>query len=308
MENEPLGLNEQHQNLIRNYLKFNKFGRQKHLKFIELSFCDVVDQLDEPTYTKDEVVELFEKLKELVSDEVTSESISNAHMNVLLIKQMLNQAEKWHLRMTLDFSEIQDRDLLEKVRKIEESDGKLNLPVRLLPLDDGSGSVVDLLRREIENLQVDKDRLQAQLTEAENQLDGLQSEKERINHLCEVKEKELVELKDKSSLLADSKAEKPETEKSDSEQLLGEYEKVLSEQLSVELESMRQEYLKVQSQLTLAEQELERKFNQTTAYSNMKAIIAKKNDLVRELRNQLNNLQRIPQTTENGAIEDDVEE
>lgn len=62
------------------------------------------------------------------------------------------------------------RDLLEKVRKIEESDGKLNLPVRLLPLDDGSGSVVDLLRREIENLQVDKDRLQAQLTEAENQV------------------------------------------------------------------------------------------------------------------------------------------
>lgn len=69
----------------------------------------IVLRLNEPTYTKYEVEELFDKLKELVSGEVASEAISSSHMNVLLLTQMLTQAEKWHLHMTLDFSEIQNR-------------------------------------------------------------------------------------------------------------------------------------------------------------------------------------------------------
>ncbi|KAF6206361.1 hypothetical protein GE061_017594 [Apolygus lucorum] len=293
MDGEAFGLNDQHQSLINNYLKFNKHERQKHLKFLELSFQDVVNQLNEPTYTKDEVEALFEQLKDLVSGEVTSESISTAHMNVLLLTQMLTQAEKWHLVMTLDFSEIQNRELLEKVKIMEESDGKLTLPVRLQPLDDNSGSV-ELLRNEIERLLKSNQALESKLSDTQSQLEDLQGEEKRINQLCELKEKELIELKEKSTILSDPPEETEDKEKSDSEKLLGEYEKVLSEQLGLELESMRQEFLKVQSQLTLAEQELERKFNQTAAFSNMKSIIAKKNDQVKELRNQLNNLQRNP--------------
>ncbi|XP_073971633.1 leucine zipper transcription factor-like protein 1 isoform X1 [Rhodnius prolixus] len=291
MLKETLGLNEQHQGIIRSYIKFARHQRGQNLKFIDMTFQDVIDsRLLEDTYTKDEVEELINNMKDVVSGEVAGELMDVSHINVLLFTQLLSQAEKWHLRMKVDLSDVQNRELLEKVKIMEENENKSQPnPHRLEPLADNSSGSFELLKIEIERLKDENMRLEKQTVEYESKLNQLIEEKEKMALLLKAKEEEMTELKNETENLSlTNKNSEVETDsKNDSEQLLGEYEKVLTEQLRLELDSMRQEYLSVQSQLSLAEKELERKFNQTAAYNNMKMMIAKKNEQVKELRTQL---------------------
>ena len=52
--------------------------------------------------------------------------------------------------------------------------------------------------------------------------------------------------------------------------------------------SIKHRYLEIQEQLRMAEKELERKFNQTNAYKNMKQMLDKKNEQIKDLRRRLN--------------------
>ena len=52
--------------------------------------------------------------------------------------------------------------------------------------------------------------------------------------------------------------------------------------------SVKHRYLEIQEQLSMAEKELERKFNKTNAYKNMKQMLDKKNDQIKDLRRRLN--------------------
>ncbi|XP_016367390.1 leucine zipper transcription factor-like protein 1 [Sinocyclocheilus rhinocerous] len=53
------------------------------------------------------------------------------------------------------------------------------------------------------------------------------------------------------------------------------------------LVSAKHDLLRVQEQLSLAEKELEKKFQQTAAYRNMKEILTKKNEQIKDLRKRL---------------------
>ena len=66
-------------------------------------------RLMDPTYTLSEIQELLQNLQDLVHAEIETELISIAHTNVLLLTQIFTQAEKWHLRLTVNLSEIQNR-------------------------------------------------------------------------------------------------------------------------------------------------------------------------------------------------------
>jgi leucine zipper transcription factor-like protein 1 len=55
-----------------------------------------------------------------------------------------------------------------------------------------------------------------------------------------------------------------------------------------EMIGIKHRYLEIQEQLAMAEKELERKFNQTNAYKNMKQMLDKKNDQIKDLRRRLN--------------------
>jgi leucine zipper transcription factor-like protein 1 len=61
------------------------------------------------TYTNDEVQELLLGLCKAVQADVETELISSTHMTVLLLKQLFEQAEKWHLRLQADLSELENR-------------------------------------------------------------------------------------------------------------------------------------------------------------------------------------------------------
>ena len=82
----------------------------------------MVDQvrINEDTFTGEEVEEIVEAVEEAAASEVESELLNSAHTNILLLKQLFSQAEKWHLNLDTDMSELENRDLLDAVKQWEE--------------------------------------------------------------------------------------------------------------------------------------------------------------------------------------------
>ena len=66
-------------------------------------------RLHEDTFTVDEVEEMLDGLKVVVKDAVESELMIAAHSNVLLLVQLFSQAEKWHLKLQADISELENQ-------------------------------------------------------------------------------------------------------------------------------------------------------------------------------------------------------
>lgn len=67
-----------------------------------------------------------------------------------------------------------------------------------------------------------------------------------------------------------------------------EYSSQSAKSMESEMVSVKHRYLEIQDQLRMAEKELERKFNQTNAYKNMKQMLDKKNEQLKDLRRRLN--------------------
>ena len=53
--------------------------------------------------------EIIEAVSESVTSEVESELLNTTHTNILLLKQLFSQAEKWHLNLETDMSELENR-------------------------------------------------------------------------------------------------------------------------------------------------------------------------------------------------------
>lgn len=63
----------------------------------------------EDTYTVDEIVEMLDGLQTVVYSEMETELVNSNHMSVLLLRQLLTQAEKWHLNLSADMSLLENR-------------------------------------------------------------------------------------------------------------------------------------------------------------------------------------------------------
>ncbi|XP_069675213.1 leucine zipper transcription factor-like protein 1 isoform X2 [Periplaneta americana] len=172
-----LGLNEHHQMIVMNYMKFARYQRTQNLKAIEYAFKDVLDsRLLEETYTSDEVQELLLGLCKVVRADIETELISCTHMTILLLKQLFEQAEKWHLRLQADLSELENREQLEVVKALENNEFLYVKPdknpptptkVKLVPMNDTSGSV-RLLNMEIDRLKEENGKLSHSVKESES--------------------------------------------------------------------------------------------------------------------------------------------
>lgn len=66
--------------------------------------------LDE-TYTKEEVINILKNLEKILSDEIECELTAFTSTNLLMMYQFFQQAEKWHLRLNADISEMQNKYL-----------------------------------------------------------------------------------------------------------------------------------------------------------------------------------------------------
>uniref|UniRef100_A0A8C5Q3N2 Leucine zipper transcription factor-like protein 1 n=1 Tax=Leptobrachium leishanense TaxID=445787 RepID=A0A8C5Q3N2_9ANUR len=266
-----LGLNDHHQNEVINYIRFARSKRALRLKTIDSCFQDLKDsRLVDDTFTVDEVSEMLQGLQAVVHSEMELELINHAHTNVLLLRQLFTQAEKWYLKLQTDISELENRELLEQVAEFEKAEFTSNkkattelIKPKLAPLSEGGSS--ELLNKatnaldeksKAERAMKDLQKIQDTKKEKEN--------KEDVNHL----ENTLANLK------------------SEFEKTLGDHatsHKCLEDNLI----STKHELLKVHEQLSLAEKDLEMKFQQTNAYHTMKDILTKKNEQIKDLRKKL---------------------
>ncbi|XP_064411052.1 leucine zipper transcription factor-like protein 1 isoform X2 [Latimeria chalumnae] len=276
-------------------MRFARSKRALRLKTIDSCFQDLKDsRLVEETFTVDEVSEMLDGLKIVVHGEVESELINTAHTNVLLLRQLLAQAEKWYLKLQSDISELENRELLEQVAEFEKaefisSSGKKANPEsskpKLAPLNEGG--VSELLNKEIARLREENEKLKTRLKTIETQATSALDEKTKLERT----------LKELQKVQGDQKAQLKTKEINDLEDtvasLKSDFEKTLNastatqKSLEENLVTTKHDLLKVQEQLTSAEKELEKKFQQTAAYRNMKEILTKKNEQLKELRKRL---------------------
>jgi leucine zipper transcription factor-like protein 1 len=69
----------------------------------------ILCRLLDSSYSVDEVQDILYSLRKLVKGELESGLMDLNHMNILLLQQLFSQAEKWHLRLDLNLSELQNR-------------------------------------------------------------------------------------------------------------------------------------------------------------------------------------------------------
>ncbi|XP_032359396.1 leucine zipper transcription factor-like protein 1 isoform X2 [Etheostoma spectabile] len=279
--------NEHHQNEVINYMRFARSKMVLRLKTIDSCFEELKDsRLVEETFTVDEVKEMLDGLQAVVRGEVEMELINTAHTNVLLLRQLFSQAEKFYLRLQSDISELENRELLEQVAEFEKTDfktAKINQetskPKLLAPLNEGG--VAELLNKEIARLQEENDKLKSRLRTLESQAMSALDERTKAERALKDLQKVQGEHQELSSLEDTVAALREDYERSLSAKSAS--QKDLQENLI----SAKHELLRVQEQLLLAEKELDKKFQQTAAYRNMKEILTKKNEQIKEIRKRL---------------------
>ncbi|KAM4718173.1 leucine zipper transcription factor-like protein 1 isoform 2-T2 [Anableps anableps] len=281
------GFNEHHQTEIINYMRFARSKRLLRLKTIDSCFEELKDsRLVEDTFTVDEVREMLDGLQMVVRGEVEMELINTAHTNVLLLRQLFSQAEKFYLRLQTDISELENRELLEQVAEFEKTDFKTTNKInqetskpKLAPLNEGG--VSELLNKEIARLQEENDKLKSRLRTLESQAMSALDEKTKAERALKDLQRTQGEQKEINNLEDTVAALKEDYERSLSANAAS--QKDLKENLI----TAKHELLRVQEQLALAEKELEKKFQQTAAYRNMKEILTKKNEQIKEIRKRL---------------------
>ncbi|KAM4543416.1 leucine zipper transcription factor-like protein 1 isoform 2-T2 [Fundulus diaphanus] len=281
------GFNEHHQNEIINYMRFARSKRLLRVKTIDSCFEELKDsRLVEETFTVDEVREMLDGLQMVVRGEVEMELINTAHTNVLLLRQLFSQAEKFYLRLQSDVSELENRELLEQVAEFEKTDftsaNKMNQETskpKLAPLNEGG--VSELLNKEIARLQEENDKLKSRLRTLESQAMSALDEKTKAERALKDLQRTQGEQQEIGSLEDTVAALKEGYERSLSANAASQKD------LQENLVTAKHELLRVQEQLALAEKELEKKFQQTAAYRNMKEILTKKNEQIKEIRKRL---------------------
>uniref|UniRef100_H2ZI39 Leucine zipper transcription factor-like protein 1 n=1 Tax=Ciona savignyi TaxID=51511 RepID=H2ZI39_CIOSA len=284
-----LGLNEHHHQQAVNFIRFSRHKRIQRLKAVDHCFQDLKDsRLYEDTYTNDEVTEMLDGLLSVVRGEMEAELLNASHTSVLQLRQILSQAEKWHLKLCSDISELENRELLDQIADFEEQELSLSgnkdfkpLP-KLEPLNESGG--IALLQLEIDRLKEENEKLSERSKSFEKHatkcLDDNKALQKQIKELGAkpVAVVDSANLEDLESKLQAMKSEFNENMKSKS---------ALNESLLSDLTASKHELLKVQEQLEMAEKDLEKKFRETGAFRNLRDMLAKKNDQIKELRKKV---------------------
>ncbi|XP_062336126.1 leucine zipper transcription factor-like protein 1 isoform X1 [Osmerus eperlanus] len=287
------GFNEHHQNETINYMRFARSKRVLRLKTIDTCFEELKDsRLVEETFTVDEVRDMLDGLQAVVRGEVETELINTAHTNVLLLRQLFSQAEKFYLRLQADISELENRELLEQVAEFEKTDfkstNKVNQEIskpKLAPLNEGG--VSELLNKEISRLQEENEKLKGRLRTLESQAMSAMDEKSQAERAL----KDLQKIQGEQQLAC--RSQEISSLEGTVSALQEDYQRSLhasaasQKDLQQNLVSAKHDLLRVQDQLALAEKELEKKFQQTAAYRNMKEILTKKNEQIKDIRKRL---------------------
>lgn len=291
-----LGVNEHHQAQVVNYMRFSRYQRGQRLRAVEMCFEELKSsRLDETTYTIDEVTEMLDGLLSVVRGEVEGELDNTAYTNVLLLRQMFQQAEKWHLKLQADISELENRELIETIADFEERefagttrDTDFNSVLRkmkLAPINESGGAA--LLHMKIEELEKENLKLSEQRIQLEKQvksLGGSVAVSAAASSVAGGSNQNDGEVNDLRKKLASLESDLDSTKRSSANS---------SNSMEKDLVSTKHELLKIKEMLEMAEKELEKKVSQTNPFKNLKQMLVKKNDQLKLLRKRLSKYEKV---------------
>nr|KAG5707116.1 hypothetical protein BaRGS_011827 [Batillaria attramentaria] len=246
-------------------------------------------RLTDETFTIDEVTEMLDGLLTVVRSEVESELINTAHTNVLMMRQMFQQAEKWHLKLQADISELENRELLEQIKEFEEREfagAKRDtefIPKKLEPVNETGGTA--LLHMKIEELQEENEKLKTRLCKVDKDFaammasqGALSSELARARGANQGQQGDGADVDDLRKKMSGLESE------IEAERRRG---MMTAESAEKDLASTKHELLRIREMLDMAEKELEKKVSQTVPFKNLKSMLQKKNDQIKDLRKRL---------------------
>lgn len=293
-----LGINEHHQAQVVNYMRFSRYQRGQRLRAVEMCFEELKSsRLDETTYTIDEVTEMLDGLLSVVRGEVEGELDNTAYTNVLLLRQMFQQAEKWHLKLQADISELENRELIETIADFEEREfagttrdtdfNSVLKKMKLAPINESGGAA--LLHMKIEELEKENLKLSEQRMQLEKQVKSLggtvavSAAASSVAGGSNQNDGEVNDLRKKLASL-ESDLDSVPTKRSSANS---------SNSMEKDLVSTKHELLRIKEMLEMAEKELEKKVSQTNPFKNLKQMLVKKNDQLKELRKRLSKYEKV---------------
>ena len=105
-----MGLNEHHTTQVVGYMRFSRFKRKEVVKSINTCFDDVISSrvMQESTFTQEEVMQLMSSLENQIKMDVEGDLAYAMHTNLLLLRQLFGQSEKWHLKLNADISQLEN--------------------------------------------------------------------------------------------------------------------------------------------------------------------------------------------------------
>ncbi|CAG7730529.1 unnamed protein product [Allacma fusca] len=305
-----LDLNPIHTDLVSDFLQLSRYQQTQRIKSIEHCFSNLLNYKirEDDTYNGDEVVKLVQDLQEIVVDEVNTELTDAIHTNVLLTQQLLKQAEDWHLTLTTNVAELENREKLNAIKNYDESQKKdpekptitVTHLKNVIPLEDYGAATA--LKQEVVQLLAENGILKRKIEELEIAAVGRGSEEDEnaenlgssqsLSRELEKAQKEIELLsaaltaantQDEELLKVETAVEKMRLELESTRKSAQEDREKLREDLESREDKLRQ----VQSSLLLAEKDLEKKFQATGAYANMKKMLMQKNRIIKQLRQKL---------------------
>ena len=111
-------LSYEHEEQLKSFLKFFRSKRNYQIQEVDACFADQLDVLNEDMYTKDEIRRSMDSLCTAVRSSVLTDLQMTANMSMLVLRQLLEEAEASEIDMDLDMTIIEDQSLLAEASKV----------------------------------------------------------------------------------------------------------------------------------------------------------------------------------------------
>ena len=117
-----LGVNEHHEEIIRHYVRFSREQKTVGLRSFRSAADDFKTQRlsDEAMMTVNEVNDFVEEFIDILEKEFEQELTHQYRVNALLIKQLVQQAKQWFLKLNPNFDQLENRRLIDLIRDYEQ--------------------------------------------------------------------------------------------------------------------------------------------------------------------------------------------
>ena len=110
-------LTYEHEEQVKAFLKFFQSKRNVQLKELEACFEDQKEFLTDDMYSKDDVQKMLDSLLNSVVHTVETDLKNTVSMNMLVLRQLLEEAETEEIEMNIDMTIVEDQSLLTEVNK-----------------------------------------------------------------------------------------------------------------------------------------------------------------------------------------------